>query len=186
MVFHLVYHAYVVRQGCPRSILARNTLVRDCSPCDYQSLFLKRSFASSARKHELARRQALREFRSEIESGSVASADLRSGEFLVGQSLAKIGGERILPLDESEQLVCLPFTGARGALLGGVFALLLLAAQHCCASSGIASGRCDMQHGTGFLTVMVYIFCLLSFCPLSWLFYRQGSAWLPTLTHNSR
>jgi len=76
----------------------------------------------------MARRQALREFRSEIESGIpwLALTVLLGLSFWSGSGrFGKIGGERILPLDESEQLVCLPFDrDARGAFAGGVFALL--------------------------------------------------------------
>ncbi len=173
MVFISFTSAYVVRQGLPTLDPGTNTLVRDWFSVRLPSLLFLNTVVLliSGGSMELARRQALREFRSEIESGIpwLALTVLLGLSFLVGQwtvwqKLAASGF--YLSTNPSSSFVYL-LTGTHAVhLLGGVFALLF--------ACGAALLRREPESRAvvvdiaawywHFMTVLwVYIFCLLKF-----------------------
>jgi len=173
MVFISFTSAYVVRQGLPTLDPGTNTLVRDWFSVRLPSLLFLNTIVLliSSGSMELARRQALREFRSEIESRIpwLALTVLLGLSFLVGQwtvwqKLAAAGF--YLSTNPSSSFVYL-LTGTHAVhLLGGVFALLF--------ACGAALLRRRPESRAVFVDIAawywhsmavlwVYIFCLLKF-----------------------
>ena len=130
MVFISFTSAYVVRQGLPTLDPGTNTLVRDWFSVRLPSLLFLNTIVLliSSGSMELARRQALRDVRNEMESGIrwLALTVLLGLSFLVGQwtvwqKLAASGF--YLSTNPSSSFVYL-LTGTHAVhLLGGVFAL---------------------------------------------------------------
>ena len=173
MVFISFTSAYVVRQGLPTLDPGTNTLVRDWFSVRLPSLLFLNTIVLliSSGSMELARRQALREFRSEIESGIpwLALTVLLGLSFLVGQwtvwqKLAASGF--YLSTNPSSSFVYL-LTGTHAVhLLGGVFALLFAC------GAALLQRRPESRavfvdiaawYWHSMAVLWVYIFCLLKF-----------------------
>lgn len=173
MVFVSFSSAYVVRQGLPTLEPGTNTLVRDWFSFQLPSLLFLNTIVLliSSGSMELARRQALRDVRNEIESGIqwLALTVLLGLSFLVGQwtvwqRLAASGV--YLSTNPSSSFVYL-LTGTHAVhLLGGIFALFF--------ACGAALLRRQPESRAvvvdiaawywHFIAVLwVYIFCLLKF-----------------------
>ncbi len=173
MVFISFTSAYVVRQGLPTLDPGTNTLVRDWFSIRLPSLLFLNTVVLllSSGSMELARRQALRNFRNEAESGIpwLALTVLLGLCFLIGQwtvwQKLEAGGF-FISTNPSSSFVYL-LTGTHAVhLLGGVLTLLFacgaaLLRQPAESRAVVVDVAAWYWH---FMAVLwIYIFCLLKF-----------------------